>query len=227
MTSTQRTQAAQPDASHLFILSGQSNMQLLDPARSFTPAVEAAFGEDKVIVAHYAEGGEPIAKWYKGGKAYGVEKEEIGIIYDTLMEKVKTVAGSKELSSVTLVWMQGERDSNSLVSNGDVYESYLKGLIQQFKTDLKREDLNVVIGRINDFGTNHPRGLAKYRDWTKVREAQVAVAESDPAYTWVDTDDLNFDGKENGIHMTKEGYDTLGKRFADSAIELIRTHSST
>ena len=53
------------DAKHLFILSGQSNMAGLRPEESFTPAVEAAFGKDHVIVVKDAQGGQPIRRWYK------------------------------------------------------------------------------------------------------------------------------------------------------------------
>ena len=41
---------------HLFILSGQSNMDRLDPKVSFTPAVEAAFGKENVIVVKDSKG---------------------------------------------------------------------------------------------------------------------------------------------------------------------------
>ena len=41
---------AAEEGKHLFILSGQSNMANLAPNVSFTPAVEAAFGKDNVIV---------------------------------------------------------------------------------------------------------------------------------------------------------------------------------
>ena len=62
----------------------------------------------------------------------------------------------------------------------------------------------------------------------RVREAQVKVADSSPRFVWVDTDDLN-DGKnrrgkeiKNDLHYSAEGYKTLGKRFAESALKLIR-----
>ena len=61
-----------------------------------------------------------------------------------------------------------------------------------------------------------------------VREAQVKVAESNPRFTWVNTDDLNDGvnrkGKsiKNDLHYSAEGYKTLGKRFAESALKLIK-----
>ena len=45
------------DGKHLFILSGQSNMQGHRPDEAFTPAVKAALGKDNVIVVQDAMGG--------------------------------------------------------------------------------------------------------------------------------------------------------------------------
>lgn len=88
-------------------------------------------------------------------------------------------------------------------------------MVKQLAADLKRDDINVVIGRINDFSMNNK----SHPHWTMVREAQVEAAESLPRCKWVDTDDLN--GLKNDIHATKEGYKLLGERFAKKAIELI------
>jgi hypothetical protein len=52
---------------HLFILSGQSNMARLDPAISFIPAVEKEFGKENVTVIHNAESGAAIENWYDNG----------------------------------------------------------------------------------------------------------------------------------------------------------------
>ena len=117
--------------------------------------------------------------------------------------------------------MQGERDAKMLW--GPVYEASLLGLHAQLSADLKRTDIDFVIGRLSDFDL----GNKKYPHWTKVREAQVKVADSSPRFVWVDTDDLN-DGKnrrgkeiKDDLHYSAEGYKTLGKRFAESALKLI------
>ena len=56
------------NAKHLFILSGQSNMQGHRPDEAFTPAVEKALGKSKVIIVQYALGGQPIHRWWKEWK---------------------------------------------------------------------------------------------------------------------------------------------------------------
>ena len=211
------------DPVHLFVLSGQSNMAGLDPDERFTPAVEAAFGAERVVVVKDAQDGQPIRRWYKQWRdADGEAPESTGDLYDRLMTKVRPAIEGKTLASVTLVWMQGERDARG--ADGDVYEQSLRGLVQQLSADLGRDDVNCVVGRLSDFDLANER----YRHWTRVRAAQVAFAESSPRFAWVDTDDLN-DGVnrkgeaiENDSHYSVEGYRKLGERFAREAIALVR-----
>jgi hypothetical protein len=210
------------DGKHLFILSGQSNMAGLKPDESFTPTVKSKFGADKVIVVHDAMGGQPIRRWYKEwSKPRGNQPQPNGDLYDRLMKKVRTAIEGKQLASVTFVWMQGERDARE--KNADVYGDSLKGLYEQLCRDLKRQDVNFVIGRLSDFDMQNKT----YPDWTKIREVQVQVAETHAHGAWVNTDDLNDglnrQGKpiNNDLHYSAEGYKVLGQRFAERAIALI------
>ncbi len=217
---------------HLFILSGQSNMQGLRPDESFTPTVESEFGADNVIVAIDALGGQPILRWYKEWQPAVVDTtlsrrerpRGIGDLYDRLMVQVYDTISDLEISTVTFVWMQGERDAR--LEYGEVYEESLVGLYDQLCEDLDREDINFVIGRLSDFDMNNER----YHHWTMVRDIQVKVAESNPRFEWVDTDDLNDGVNRRGreikddLHMSGEGYVIMGKRFAEKSIELINKH---
>lgn len=202
-------------ATHLFILSGQSNMAGLKPEVSFTPTVKKLLAPDEVIVVKSAQGGQPIRRWYKKWKpAKGDQPKPDGLLYDKLMEAVKKGVGDKKYDTVTFVWMQGERDAKE--RHGEVYGASFEGLVKQLSDDLGRADLNFVIGRLSDClnkkpGTSH---------WMEVRKAQVDVAEKSPRGAWVDTDDLN--GPRDGLHYTKEGYAELGKRFAEKAAELVK-----
>jgi hypothetical protein len=217
-----RTDGAEKEK-HLFILSGQSNMARLDPKETFTPAVAAEFGADTVIVVKDAHGGEPIRRWYKQWKpAKGDEPKASGDLYDRLMTQVRAATKDSTLKTVTFVWMQGERDARE--QHGEVYAASLKGLIDQLGKDMGRNDINVVIGRLSDFGFENKQ----YPHSMMVRRAQVEVAEAIPYAAWVDTDDLN-DGKDstgkdikNDLHGSVEGYRTLGTRFAEKAIALIK-----
>ncbi len=213
------------NAKHLFILSGQSNMQGHRPDEAFTPAVEEALGKSKVIIVQDALGGQPIHRWCKEWKdPEGNQMEQTGDLYDRLMSKVKPAIQGQILASVNFVWMQGERDAK--MGWGDLYEEALLGLHAQLAKDLKwkKSELAFVIGRLSDFDMANK----KYSHWTKVREIQVRVADSSPKFTWVDTDDLN-DGKnrkgreiKNDLHYSAEGYKILGRRFAQACIHTIK-----
>ena len=211
-------------ACHLFILSGQSNMAGLRPEESFIPDVEEAFGKDHVLVVKDALGGQPIRRWHIDWKAVdGSRPESTGDLYQRLIEKVQAVIVGKEIQTVTFIWMQGERDAKE--EHGDVYKKSLEGLLKQLSSDLKRDDINVVIGRLSDFDMEDK----KYHHWTLIREQQAAFVQDGPRRILVDTDDLNDGvnrrGKEisDDLHYSAPGYVELGRRFAKEAIQLIQS----
>ena len=212
-----------PQGVHLFVLSGQSNMQGHRPEEAFLPAVQKEFGERGVVVVQDALGGQPIQRWYKQWTSpAGDQPKSTGDLYDRLLSKVSKAIEGKKLASVTFIWMQGERDAKMKWSS--VYEKSLLGLHGQLCGDLNHEDIGFVIGRLSDFDLDNRR----YPDWTAVREIQVKVANSSPRFRWVDTDDLN-DGTNragrpitNDLHYSAEGYRLLGERFAKEAIDLVK-----
>ena len=217
---------------HLFILSGQSNMVLLDEKETFIPILEKKFGKNMILVVKDAKGGEPIRRWYKKWNEKSKEddnlnpineyrKDSIGNMYDKLITKVEKITIGKKIESITFIWMQGERDARENLAQ--YYEKSLFGLYNQLSKDLNRDNINFIIGRINDFDLKN----LNYKHWTKIREIQVKFAESNDKFSWIDTDDLNDgynkkgDSIYNDLHMSVVGYKTLGKRFAEKAIELI------
>lgn len=210
---------------HLFILSGQSNMAGLKPEESLIPQLEKEFGKRKIILAKFAMGTQPIRRWYKEWKPLeGNEPKADPALYDSLMKRVYPAIKKKKIATVTFIWMQGERDAREKL--GDVYERSLIGLYQQLSSDLKRKDVNFIIGRLSDVDMANKN----YPNWTMIRDIQVKVGESNPRFGWINTDDLNdgYDrqGKaiQNDLHMSAEGYVTMGKRFADKSIELIKNN---
>ena len=215
------TSCSKKTGNHLFILSGQSNMARLDPSTSFTPTLENAFGKENITIVKYAIGGRPIRQWYKDSLVGTNVRPRL---YDSLMVKVKNRTKDKYFDTVNFIWMQGERDAREDI--GETYKASLLGLYNQLSSDLKREDVNFVIGRLSDFDMNNER----YPDWTMVRSIQVEIANSNNRFDWIDTDDLNDglnkkgDTIRNDLHMSVEGYKIMGKRFADKTIKLIKNH---
>lgn len=207
------------EGKHLFLFSGQSNMAGLNPNASFIPAVEKEFGKEHVIVVKSAQGGQPIRRWHKEwqpaeGQAVAKSNKPWGDLYGVLMSKVKPAIKDQKINTVTFVWMQGERDAKE--SHGEVYGKSFMGVINQLKTDLKHDEIHFVIGRLSDMDMENKR----YKHWTLVREEQVKVAEASPVGAWVDTDDLPM--KKDNLHYSTEGFKSLGQRFADKAIALIK-----
>ncbi len=220
---SQKVNKSASSKKHLFILSGQSNMAGLKLEESFTPSIEAEFGIEKVIIVKDALGGQPIRRWYKDWQLPNIDTIQAQPdLYDSLMNKVNAAIEKEKIATVTFLWMQGERDAREKL--GEVYQESLLGLHQQISRDLKRKDVNFVIGRLSDFDMANE----KYPHWTMIREIQVKVADSNPSFAWIDTDDLNDglsrSGKEikNDLHMSAEGYVLMGKRFAEKAIELMK-----
>lgn len=207
---------------HLFILTGQSNMKHINISKNFTPIIENEFGKENIVIYKYALGGKSIRHWDKSWpQKVGENFQDIGDVYDTLINNVLNLTAGLKFSSVTLVWMQGERDA--FENNSKKYKNSLKRVIGQLEHDLSHENINVVIGRLNDFDMENKW----YRDWTKIRKIQLNLSKSNDRYALVNTDDLN-DGISlqgyyilNGLHMSRDGFDKLGERFAHQAINLI------
>ncbi len=210
---------------HLFILSGQSNMQGLKPEESFIPTIVQQYGNGKSIVVFDAQGGQPIRRWHKkwtGPKTQKLAAPKgkqvvLGDLYDRLMSKVRPAIKDQKIASITFLWMQGERDAREQF--GDVYARSLQGVLDQLAGDLGRKDIRVVVGRLSDFDMQNKR----YQHWTKLREVQVEFATQHPRAAWVNTDDLNdgFNRKgkpiANDLHYSAIGYTVFGKRLAMAA----------
>lgn len=213
------TTATTGKAVHLFIMSGQSNMNGIKPEMTFRPALQNAFPGDEIVIVKDAADGRSIRLWYKNWKpaaenqAIEHPEEANGLLYDRLIGKVRKILNGKKPNTVTFLWMQGESDGKAAAS-GTPYEESLRGVLAQLQKDIGRDDINLVIGRINTFGLTRQ---AQFPDWEKVRLAQVKVAESCTHGAWINVDDLG-----DGLHYPKDSYSVMGARFAEKAIDLIR-----
>lgn len=224
--------AAADKPAHLFILTGQSNMAGMDPKLGFMPEAATLFPDAEVPFIKIAVGGQPIRYWLnewneiatKHGvdvaKARAADKGDhaTAFYYPRILDRFAAMLKEHpNAKSVTFCWMQGENDSKNGLDAP--YADALKQLIANLRRDLKRPNMNAVIGRISDHDKINPSA------WKHVREVQVEVAKADPHGAWVDCDDLNNkevkDVMVNDLHYTKEGYELLGRRFVRQAKALI------
>ena len=214
----------------VYILVGQSNMQGLDHRQTFEPHVVEEYGKDNVLIVKEAIGGRPIRMWVHDWEAepgWKVDpdipntkpplKEENGILYDSMMQKIQQATKGTKPKAIAFCWMQGERDANG--GADAAYKAALKQLIANLRRDLERPDMNIVIARIGDYALDRPSCVA-------VRQAQRDIADEDAHGAWVDVDDLNdreVDGEvKSVVHYEKEGYVILGQRFARQGYALIK-----
>ncbi len=210
---------------HLFILSGQSNMAGLKPENGFLPEVTKLLPDAEIAHLKVAKGGQPIRLWVPEWNAIteaaGIDSKNAETPYYTqILEAYEALLAEHDaFASITFCWMQGERDAKSNLAR--VYEASLKQLIANLRRDLKRPDLNFVIGRLSD----HSPGPNLQKDWDAVREIHVKIATEDERGAWVDTDDLNNKVKQgqphDDLHYTTEGYTLFGQRLARQAVKLI------
>ena len=216
---------------HLFILSGQSNMQGMDPETGFLPEAKKLFDGEQVVYIKVAKGGQPICRWLEEwdsiAEKNGVDartrkrilKDKGVEFYQPILDQYKEMLKKHpKPASVTFCWMQGERDANG--GGQPAYKDSLKLLISKLRRDLECPDMNIVIGRLSDAGQKKP-------SWGAMRKIQMEIVDEDPHGAWVDVDDLNDrekDGKvSNAVHYNRpEGYIILGQRFARQGYALIK-----
>ena len=94
----------------LFILSGQSNMQLLDIGY-FLPTIEKTFGPNHAIVVKDALVGQSITNWYDKYDllAGDCDGDPIGWFYYSLKPKIFSAIGNKNIRDVFLYGCRAKR----------------------------------------------------------------------------------------------------------------------
>jgi hypothetical protein len=235
--------ASAEEGKRLFILSGQSNMQGLNQKLTFEPRINQEYGKENILIVKEAIGGRPIRMWvhdWEAAPGWKIDpkipgtkmptKEENGIMYKSMLTKIKTATQGIKPKSIAFCWMQGERDSRE--RHSAVYERSLKKLFAQLKSDFPDTPIVFVIGKLSDFGKGNKQAL--YPEWEEIIAAQEKVARDTPNCKTIESHDLNT-GDSNphwktkqirkyvdDLHMTQEGYKTLGTRFAEASIELLK-----
>ena len=119
---------------HLFVLSGQSNMQGMNPNTGLMPEAKNIFKDSDVKYIKISKGGRPIRLWVNEWNSIA-ERHELKARIETtefyqpiLTEYSKMIKDFGKPKSITFCWMQGERDAKENLSLA--YEDALNQLIK-------------------------------------------------------------------------------------------------
>lgn len=200
------------DGVHLFMLTGESPALDLNEHETLLPALKKELGNDVILVKSAIQRG-PIRHWYRDWKPPADAKRvntdhSQGWMFHDLIEKTRAAVGNRKVQTITVQWMQGESDAMGYES---VYADSFKSLLDQFRSEFARRDVNYVIARVA--GAKAPS--KRHTGWDKIRAVQVELGESSPRAAWIDTDDARTQERNAKSPV-------IGTRLAQSAIKLIR-----
>lgn len=227
LLSTLSAVAAEP--SHLFILSGQSNMERWDPDQKFVPTLKKQLKPDAFWVVKVAHGGKAIHNWVddyasiaKEAGVPKVPKTDGAPYFDEILTQVRAGIGEHgKPTTVTLVWAQGEADARR--GQAAAYLPAFRSLVARLEKELEVDHLNVVVSRLSDW---EPSAAEAKEGWAEVRRANWTYGSKEPHAAWVDADDLNNIGSKKkpveDIHYSKKGYKILATRLALQAAALAK-----
>ncbi len=172
------------------------------PEVTFAHELSRAFPRDHIILVKQAATGSCIHQWQPGGTLYRGLLRQIGF-------------ASKQFPATAdaVVWMQGESDARSQMSQALQYGTQLGRLINTLRRDIGAPHSLLLIGEINP---EHPA----FRMTASVQQQQLQLQRQLPDTLLVSTNGL---GKlADGIHYNAAGQMELGLRFAQAYIRHYR-----
>jgi len=180
---------------------------------------------EKIAIIKYSFGGTALFP----GAGYGdwnpgIEKRNH---YDNALETIKNaydvgdINGDGRLDKLIpsgIIWMQGESDAEHSKQSADAYLENLTNLMALIRAAMRKENLPVVIGKINDSHmTQDGRPTQPFIDI--VHLAQREFSDMDPcSYYLTDTESYIF--SPDAWHYDTDGFIRMGIDFANSVIHL-------
>ena len=202
------------------------------PEIAFAARMEQAMPGERIAIVKYASGGTGIARSVdytdyipplKGFNDHDrnwhppTDGREAGTLYRALIANVRNAVSALERDGKTwelagLVWMQGEHEAGISRRMAEDYEKLLRDFIKSVRKDLGASSLPVAIGQVNSH-------TWAYGDIA--RKDQAEFCRKDRKSRLVETLDLP---RVNGdaAHFTADGMLTLGERFAEAMVTLMR-----
>jgi len=121
-----------------------------------------------------------------------------------------------ELVPAGIVWMQGESDAAFTEEIARRYQHNLRRLIDLIRAALRVDDLPVVVGRISDSRRDDDGKVWDHGEIVRTIQADF-VARDGAATLVTSTDDYGY---SDPWHYDSEGYVDLGRRFAETMVQL-------
>jgi hypothetical protein len=153
-----------------------------------------------------AKGGSSIQKWQRSLSDQS--------LYGSCLKRVRAASAMGTISG--LLFCQGPADARDPEKypekKGSPFrwkEKFIQ-FVNDIRTDLGIEKLPLVFSQMGS--STHPQG---WRYWNEVKKQQGEV--SLPNVIMTTEEDLPL---SEAVHLTKEGYDSLGVRFAEAYIQL-------
>lgn len=139
---------------------------------------------------------------------------DAGACYRALVSETKAAITAAKEEGLTLrlralAWVQGESDANSNDANN--YEKALSEMIGALRKDLDAPELIALLAVNTQFGGG------KNQFMPKIVDAQKSVGSKLPRCAYVDTASATI---ANGAHFDSAGTLDVGKRFAETLIQL-------
>lgn len=202
------------------------------PEISLAHDLERAWPGTQIAIVKFAVGGSGIARsadyndyipalanyddhwrnwhWPQGDR-------EAGILYQELVSNVREALSAleregKKWELTGFVWMQGEHEGGISRKMASDYAELLTGFMKAVRKDLRATTLPFAIGQVNSH-------TWAYGDIA--RKCQVEVCGKDKRTLLVETVDLpRVSG--DAAHFTADGMLTLGSRFANAMVVLVK-----
>lgn len=211
-------------------ISDESKNQLTNrfgPELSFGAHIAALKPDENIAIIKYSRGGTGLVD---GASGYGSWDPDYADgnrrnQYDNALTTIRQAFSASDIDGdgrkdklipAGVIWMQGEADAYDNEKAAMEYEQNLARLMELLRAALHTDDLPVIIGQIQDSGSDEDTRVMQYSP--EVSAAQTRFVANDPCASLVDiTENFEF---IDGWHYLSENYIQLGEAFAEAVIEL-------
>jgi len=175
------------------------------PGAAFASALAGLMPSARIGLVPCAKGASCLAQWAPAGGRH--------TLYGSCLARARAASAQGQVRGV--LFYQGESDTRSQEAV-DAWPGRFAALVAAWRRDLGDPMLPVVFCQIGSLGPEL-RGLALYRYWEQLQQAQARLRI--PGVAMVRSDDLPL--KPDGLHLSTAGQLVLGRRLAAAMHRLL------